>query len=72
MRIEGNRFDSGPGPTFLLNDIQNVTISGNAITYCAADSGNLLNDSNNAVGIEFRDNTLHALDTPRLCVKPAS
>ena len=43
-------------------------ISGNAITYCAADSSNSskLNDSNNAVGIEFRDNTLHALDTPRL------
>ena len=35
LRIEGNLFDAGPGPSFWLMDIHNVMITGNTISYCS-------------------------------------
>jgi hypothetical protein len=75
LRIEGNRFDTGPGPTFWLMDIHGVNITSNVITYCSKvvvyPSGGVLNASSNAGGGEFdlEDNELHAVDSPRLCAK---
>ena len=73
VRIESNSFDTGPGPTFWLSDISDVVITSNAITYCSKaviyPSGGVLNVSN-AHNVQLRaDNELHAVDSPRLCVK---
>lgn len=75
LRIEGNLFDSGPGPTFWLMDIHNVMITGNTISYCSKSvvypSGGVLNVSSNTGNVAFRtdDNVLHAVDSSRLCLK---
>lgn len=73
VRIEKNRFDTGPGPTFWLSDVNDVVITSNAIAYCSKavvyPSGGVLNTSN-AHGVDLRDdNELQASDSPRLCVK---
>eukprot|EP00937_MAST-01D_sp_MAST-1D-sp2_P007726 g7726.t1 len=73
LRIENNTFDTGPGPILWLTDIRDAVITANAITYCPKaavyPSGGVLNTSN-ARGVDLRgDNTLHAVDSPRLCVK---
>lgn len=73
MRIEKNSFDTGPGPIFWLEDISDVVITANAITYCSKavvyPSGGVLNSSN-ARGVEvWDDNMLQAVDSPLLCAK---
>ena len=66
LRIEGNVFDTGPGPTLLLNDIAGVVVTANAITRCGSDGSELLN-STNAAEVKVYGNTVRVLDTPRLC-----
>ena len=68
LRIEGNIFDTGPGPTLLLNDVADVVVTANAITRCGTDGSNLLN-STNAAGVRVYGNKVQMLDTPRLCAK---
>ena len=76
VMIDRNSFDTGPGPIFWLSDVREVKISANTIRYCLKaliyPSGGVLNASasSNAHGVELlEDNKMHAVDTPRLCVK---
>eukprot|EP01043_Picozoa_sp_COSAG02_P011300 COSAG02_NODE_414_length_22826_cov_9.001364_18_plen_212_part_00 len=69
LRIEGNLFDTGPGPTFWLNDIHSVTITSNTIFYCSKavvyPSGGVLYTSSNTGNVAFQEKMYSMLLTRR-------
>jgi len=64
LMIQRNTFDSGPGPTFLLSDVQGATIRDNDISYCEGDQ---VLTTSNVQGVTMHNNTKNGSSAPRLC-----
>ena len=62
--IEGNIFDSGPGSTFLLSDVDGVRVRNNTVFHCEADA---VFTTNRADGVSTQGNTLVPRNSSRLC-----
>jgi hypothetical protein len=67
LLIAESTFDTGPDPVFRLSDVADVKITGNVITHCATDK--VLVTTNTQRVTLASDNTIHAVNEPRVCRK---